>query len=198
MSAPQYLAADYLAALQALMPRGRVWPRDSASVQAQTLSGFTPIYERQNGRANALLVDAFPVSTIELLPEWEETLGLPDPCAGASPTIAARRAQVIARIEAAGGQSAAYFIAFALSLGYVITITEFVPARAGLARAGQPLNGAAWASAWQVNAALHTVVKAQVGVAQAGEPLAYWNNTVLECELRAVMPAHTVLIFSYT
>lgn len=198
MTAPFYLAADYLAALQALMPRGRVWPRDPDAVQTQALSGLTPVYERQNARSNQLLVDAFPASTIELLPEWEETLGLPDPCAGASPTIAARRAQVVARIEARGGQSAAYFISFALALGYVITITEFVPARIGLARAGQPLNGPAWAHAWRVNAALHTVVRAQVGISQAGEPLAYWSNAVLECELREVMPAHTILIFSYS
>lgn len=198
MSAPQFVAADYLAALQALLPRGRVWPRDPSTVQASVLTGLTPTYERQNARANQLLVDAFPVSTIELLPEWEESLGLPDPCARASPTIAARRAQVVARLEAQGGQSAAYFIALALSLGYVITITEFSPARVGIARAGQPLNGVDWAHAWQVNAALHTVVRAQVGVSQAGEPLAYWNNAVLECELRAVMPAHTVVIFSYT
>lgn len=198
MSAPLYSAADYLAALQALMPRGRVWPRDTDAVQTRALSGLAPSYARQNARSNQLLVDAFPATTFELLPEWEETLGLPDPCAGPSPTIYARRAQVVARIQALGGQSVAYFIAYALALGYVVTVTEFVPARIGLARAGQPLNGDAWAHAWQINASLHTVVRAQVGIAVAGEPLAYWSNSVLECQLREVMPAHTVLIFSYT
>lgn len=198
MSAPQYSAADYLAALQALLPRGRVWPRDADAVQTQALSGLTPTYARQNARANQLLVDAFPLSTIELLPEWEETLGLPDPCAGMSPTVYARRAQVAARFQAKGGQSAAHFIAMAAALGYSVTITQFVPARVGQARVGQPLYGAAWAHAWQINAALHTVVRSRVGVATVGEPLAYWSNAVLECELREVMPAHTVLIFSYT
>ncbi|KWT89364.1 MULTISPECIES: putative phage tail protein [unclassified Variovorax] len=198
MGAPFFSAADYLAALQALLPRGRVWPRDADAVQTKALIGLAPTYERQNARSNQLLIDAFPASTIELLPEWEETLGLPDPCAGPSPTIAARRAQVVARITSLGGQSVPYFIAYALALGYVITITEFIPARVGIARAGDPLRGVDWAHAWQVNASLHTVVRARVGISQAGEPLAYWNNTVLECELREVMPAHTVLIFSYT
>jgi uncharacterized protein YmfQ (DUF2313 family) len=50
------------------------------------LSGFTPAFERLTARANNLLIDAFPGSTYELLPEWEATLGLPDPCAGEAPT----------------------------------------------------------------------------------------------------------------
>lgn len=198
MSAPQYSAADYLAALQSLMPRGRVWPRDGAATLTKALAGLTPVYERQNARANQLLVDAFPASTLELLPEWEETLGLPDPCAGVSPSVAQRRAQVVARLIAVGGQSAPYYIAYALALGYVITIKNFVPARAGILRAGDPLNGPAWAHAWQVNAPLNTIRRMQAGTGRAGDALATWGNAVLECALREVMPAHTVLIFSYS
>lgn len=198
MSAPQYSAADYLAALQSLMPRGKVWPRDGAATLTKVLAGLTPVYERQNARANQLLVDAFPASTLELLPEWEETLGLPDPCAGVSPSVAQRRAQVVARLIAVGGQSAPYYIAYALALGYVITIKNFVPARAGILRAGDPLNGPAWAHAWQVNAPLNTVRRMQAGTGRAGDALATWGNAVLECALREVMPAHTVLIFSYS
>jgi uncharacterized protein YmfQ (DUF2313 family) len=179
------------------MPRGRVWPRDGDTVQSQLLAALTQVYERQNLRANQLLVDAFPVSALELLTEWESTLGLPDPCAGEAPTIAARRAQVVARIMAQGGQSAAYFIAFALALGYTITITQFAPARVGMLRAGMPVCGPDWAHAWQVNSQLNTVQRAQAGVLCAGEPLAYWSNSVLECELNAVKPAHTTLIFAY-
>lgn len=198
MAAPLYLAADYLAALQALMPRGRVWPRDGAAVMTKVLAGLTPAYERQNARSNNLLVDAFPTTTIELLPEWEETLGLPDPCAGIAPSIDARRAQVIARIKATGGQSVAYFIAYALALGYVITVTQFIPARAGILSASDPVNGDDWAHAWQVNAPLNTVSYAYAGTMSAGDALAYWSNAVLECELGEIKPAHTILIFSYT
>lgn len=198
MSAPQYSAADYLAALQSLMPRGPVWPRDGDATLTKLLAGLTPIYERQNARSNQLLVDAFPASTLELLPEWEETLGLPDPCAGLSPSVAQRRAQVVARLIAVGGQSAPYYIAYALALGYVITIKNFASARAGMLRAGDPLRGPAWAHAWQVNAPINTVQRMQVGAGRAGDALATWGNAVLECALREVMPSHTVLIFSYT
>ncbi|MDR5857247.1 DUF2313 domain-containing protein [Caballeronia sp. LZ062] len=197
MLAPNFKAADFLSAMQALLPRGRVWPRDPDTVQAKVLSGLAPSYERQTARANYLLVDAFPPTTYELLPEWEATLGLPDPCAGTAPTIPARRAQVIARLTALGGASIPQLTAFAASLGYTVTITQYTQARAGMLKAGQPVNGYDWNFAWKITAPLNTIVRAVAGGMAAGDPLASWGNKVLECEIRAVMPAHTIPIFAY-
>jgi uncharacterized protein YmfQ (DUF2313 family) len=198
MLAPFFKAADFLAAMQALLPRGRVWPRDPDAVQTKVLSGLAPCYERQTARANYLLVDGFPKTTVELLPEWEETLGLPDPCAGVAPTIAARQAQVLARFAGVGGQTPAYYIAYAALLGYTITITQYAPARVGQSRVGQPLNGSAWAFAWKINAPLNTIVRSTIGVSRAGDPLASWGNAVLQCEISEIVPAHTIPIFAYS
>jgi uncharacterized protein YmfQ (DUF2313 family) len=195
MLAPNYTAADFLKALQGLMPRGRVWPRDPDAVQTQVLSGLAPSYARATARANYLLVDAFPATTYELLPEWESTLGLPDPCAGVAPTIAQRQAQVLARFVGVGGPTIQSLTAFAANLGYTVTINQFVEARAGQLHAGDPCNGTAWSYAWQINA---TVTIALAGAMAAGDPLASWGNAVLECEMKAVMPAHTIPIFSYS
>jgi len=197
MLAPNFKAADFLVAMQALLPRGRVWPRDPDTVQAKVLSGLAPSYERQTARANYLLVDSFPATTYELLPEWEATLGLPDPCAGVAPTVPARRAQVVARLTNLGGASIPYLIGFAASLGYTVTITQYTQARAGMLRAGQPCCGYDWNFAWKITAPLNTVVRAAAGSMAAGDPLASWGNRVLECEFRAVMPAHTIPIFAY-
>jgi uncharacterized protein YmfQ (DUF2313 family) len=198
MLAPLFKAADFLTAMQALLPRGRVWPRDPETVQTKVLSGLAPCYERQTARANYLLVDGFPKTTVELLPEWEETLGLPDPCAGVAPTVAARQAQVLARFSGIGGQTPAYYIAYAALLGYTITITQYAPARVGQSRVGQPLNGLAWAFAWKINAPLNTIVRSTIGVSRAGDPLASWGNAVLQCEISEIVPAHTVPIFAYS
>jgi uncharacterized protein YmfQ (DUF2313 family) len=198
MAAPNYSAADYLSAMQALMPRGRVWPKDSDATQTQMLSGLVQVYARNTARANNLLVDAFPASTEELLPEWEATLGLPDPCAGLSPTIQQRQAQVLARFTAAGGQSAAYYISLAATLGYVITITQFAPFRFGQSTFGTPLYGVAWAFAWQVNAPTFSINQFKFGVDVFGEPFSYWSNNVLQCELQRFAPAHTYLLFKYS
>lgn len=195
-SAPNYQAADFLAALQACMPRGRVWPKDVDAVQTQTLAGCATPFATHSARANNLLVDAFPASPEELLPEWEQTLGLPDPCAGEAPTIQLRKAQVLARFTAVGGQSAAYFISLAATLGYEITITQFAPFRFGDVF-GTPMYGVAWAFAWQVNAPTFSVHKFEFGVDTFGEPFSYWNNNVLQCELQRYAPAHTYLLFNY-
>ena len=196
MLAPELTAADFLAALQSLLPRGRVWPRDSAAVQTKTLAGCAPTYARLTDRANNLITDSFPASTYELLPEWEASLGLPDPCAGEAPTVQQRRAQVISRLTATGGQSIAYFTAVAAALGYAITITQFVPSRFGRAF-GRSFGGVAWAFAWQVNAPTFTVSSLQFG-GSFGSPFATWGNNVLQCELETYAPAHTTVLFSYS
>ncbi|PTT96391.1 hypothetical protein DBR45_44030 [Pseudomonas sp. HMWF031] len=95
------------------------------------------------------------------------------------------------------GQSAPFFIAMAKALGYDITITVFRPARAGLARAGDPLNGGDWDFTWRVNAPEVTVIPAVTGVAGAGDPLAAWGNKTLECRLSQLKPAESILLFGY-
>ncbi|SIT43655.1 conserved hypothetical protein [Paraburkholderia piptadeniae] len=197
MLAPILTDADFLTVLQALMPRGRVWPRDADAVQTKTLAGCAPTFTRLTARANQLLVDGFPASTYELLPEWESSLGLPDPCAGAAPTIAQRQQQVVARFANSGGQSIEYFIEFAANLGYAITIEQYTQARAGILKAGDPCCGYDWNFAWKITAPLNTVIRAVAGAMAAGDPLAAWGNAVLECEVNAVKPAHTIPIFAY-
>jgi uncharacterized protein YmfQ (DUF2313 family) len=186
-----------LAALQSLMPRGRVWPRDPDAVMTQALSGLATPFAQQATRANYLLVDAFPSTTEELLPEWEETLGLPDPCAGPQPTIAARQAQVLARFAGLGGQSPAYFIGYAANLGYTVTITQYTPFRMGQQTMGCQLGGPEWAFTWAINAPLVTQIPFRVGHSAMGDALETWGNAVLQCELNEIKPAHTILQFIY-
>jgi uncharacterized protein YmfQ (DUF2313 family) len=198
MSAPSYVVADYEATLAKLAPTGRAWPPDAATVVQQSLAALAPTPFRAYQRATNLLTDAFPSTADELLPEWEASLGLPDPCAGESPTIALRQAQVTARFTAGGGQSIAYFVNFAKTLGYDITITQFSPFRVGVSTVGTPLYGEAWAFAWQVNAPQFTISYFGVSISAVGEPLATWGNTVLQCELQRLAPAHTTVIFNYS
>lgn len=199
MPAPNWTRSDFLAAFIRCLPRGRAWPAGDAgeSVQGQALATLMPTYERQTARANYLLVDSFPATTDELLPEWQYTLGLPDPCAGPAPTLEQQQAQVVARFTGRGGQSIAYFVNFAASLGYQITITQFAPSRFGQPF-GLPMNGEAWAYAWRVNAPSITTRAFAFGNAGFGEPFTTWGNLVLECELQRLKPAHTTLMFSYS
>ena len=192
-----YTAADYRDAFLRCLPTGPIWPRDPDAVPSQVAGALFNCYAASGRAATALLVDAFPATADGLLPEWESTLGLPDPCAGPEPTLQQRRAQVVARLTDNGGASIPYLIAFARMLGFAITITQFAPARAGLFRAGQPAMGNAWAFTWQVNAGATTSTFFRAGASAAGEPLQAFGNAVLQCELERLAPAHTVVLFSY-
>ncbi|WP_433693201.1 YmfQ family protein [Paraburkholderia phenoliruptrix] len=197
MAAPNFTANDFANAIHGLMPRGLVWPKDAAAVQAQLIAGLAPTWERHTQSNNNLLADAFPETAYELLPEWESTLGLPDPCAGVAPTIQQRRNQVVARLTNSGGQSIQYFVDFAAQLGYAITVEQFSQARAGILKAGDPCCGHDWNFAWKVIGPPSTVVRAVAGGMAAGDPLTAFGNAVLECEIRALMPAHTIVLFAY-
>lgn len=139
----------------------------------------------------------FP-DTGEALSDWERVLALPDPCLlGVSQSVGQRVQAAVSKLQGRGGQSKAFFIALAKSLGYEITITTFRPARAGIARAGDPINGGDWSFTWRVNAPAVTISHARAGVAGAGDPLTTWGNKALECRLSQMKPAESILLFGY-
>ncbi len=184
-------------ALQSLLPRGAVWPRDPDATQTQTLLGLTQANARLSARANDLLSESNPATTVELLPEWESTLGLPDPEIGQLPTIQSRRAAVVSKISNSGGQSAAYFINQAAQLGYSITINNNAPFRVGQSNVGQPLGLTDWFFTWSINTPSNAIHRFSVGQSAVGEPLNYWSNLLLATEMNEISPAHTILNFNY-
>lgn len=132
------------------------------------------------------------------LDDWERLLGLPDPCVADAAQSHAQRVQaVLSKLQSRGGQSKAFFIRLAKTLGYDITITTFRPAHAGQASAGDPINGGDWAFTWRINAPSVTVSHACVGISAAGDPLASWGNKSLECRLSQMKPAESILLFGY-
>lgn len=177
---PRYVADDYAVAALGLMPRGRIWPQEPGSVQESVRKAIGKTFERSDGAASMLLDSSLPGQLTPLLPEWEATLGLPDPCAGSSPTFAQRCNQVRGRFVNAGGQSRQHFIEFAAALGFAISITNYAPCRAGISTAGSPVCGDEVAFVWGVT----------IDAVTGDLPVA-----VLKCELEAVQPAEGTLIF---
>jgi uncharacterized protein YmfQ (DUF2313 family) len=193
-----YSAQEYALQFQRLLPRGRVWHRGLGMVEDADIEVLMPTWSRLQSRLNDLIAEIFPCSTLELLPEWEASLGLPDPCTGPLPTLQQRVAAVCAKFSARGGQSKNYYIAVAKALGFTITITEFAPFRAGINRTGQPLYGEDWAYTWRINASANTIIYFQTGLSTTSERLREWGNQLLECVMEAIKPAHTVLQFGYS
>jgi uncharacterized protein YmfQ (DUF2313 family) len=196
MGAPTFTRKEFAHALAALLPRGPAWAQnDEESTQYKTCAGLSRVYVRNTNRAAKLLVDAFPATSVELLPEWEATLGLPDPCSGPAPTIAARQQQVVAKLVGLGVANAQAIVEYLEALGYTVTITQFTPWSVDMP-VDYPMYGLEWAHAWQINAPLETITYFTV-LSGVDEPLSAFGNEVLECIAEAIAQAHTVVIFNY-
>lgn len=197
MFAPLYTVTDYLWQFQRLLPRGRIWHRGWGTVQAEDIITLLPQTVRLNQRAIDVLRETFPCSTNELLPEWEATLGLPDPCTGTLPTIQQRQAAVCAKFTARGGQSAQYFIDLAAAAGTPIAITTFRPFYASEGRVDEPLYDEQWAYVWLVSmSTIAAIVSFRVDESTVDEPLRAFGDDAIQCLLESLKPAHTQIIFA--
>jgi uncharacterized protein YmfQ (DUF2313 family) len=122
---------DYAAQFEAHLPSGAAWPRVAESVSAQWAKGLTQEFGRVGDRAAQLLLEMDPRTTTELLPDWERVTGLPAPGPEGLPvTIEGRRAAVVARLLARGGDgpSVPFLTDVIASLGYAredISIRRF-------------------------------------------------------------------------
>ncbi len=191
-------ALAYRAQLQALLPTGAAWPRDDDAWWTAVLDAFAISLARVAARSQALLDEADPRSTFEMLSDWERCAGLPDVCAGQPDTLQERRSSLVSRVTSRGGQTAAYFVLLAESIGYTVTVQEFFQPRCGSARCGNDrLMEDGWAYTWHVLAPETTEVRARSGVSACGERLLNFGNQRLECILLRHKPAHTFLRFVY-
>lgn len=189
-------AGAYLRQLNALLPRGDGLSREPTSVLYKLLTALADELGRFDDRMEQLKREWDPSLTLEMLPDWERVLGLPDVCITEDQTVDQRRDAVVAKLTLLGGQSRAFFISLAASLGYTITITEFDPFVSGGGHSGDPLYDYEWAHTWQVNSAEDTVVYFDCN-SVCSEALASWSNEALECAITDRAPAHTVVNFAY-
>lgn len=180
-----------------LPPRGLAWTRLGGGVFQGFWRALADALASVHARAADLSErEAFPPSSVELLPDWEEVLGLPDPCLGANPSTGARQAAVAARLAATGGQSVPYFEELATNLGGTIAVTEYQPFRLGVDGFGSGLRCPAWAYAWTATLNLGALFKMDLGVSRLGEPFWQYANNPIECEIKRLAPAHTSVSFA--
>lgn len=184
MPTPNFTRTDFANALLGLLPRGRVWPKELTSVQGQAVTGFAPTFERVSDKALALLVDAFPGTTSDLLADWERTLGLPDSCTvPGSQTTEERQQAVAEKISASGGPQRSYYLQLARSLGLQPTINEFQESCVGLTSVGDFLYGDGWPWGWRVS-----LDPAHYGTQPAA---------TLDCRLQLEAPEYTDVVVAY-
>ncbi|TXE27157.1 DUF2313 domain-containing protein [Serratia marcescens] len=147
-------------------------------------------------RAGDVLNGVTPFWAAGLLADWERVLALTAPD---SMTYQARRQQVLAKLNATGGLSRAYFINLAKSMGYDITIDEPEPFRAGVGRAGDHIWIPEIIWVWIVNIqdGQVPIYRFQAGNSLAGERLTTYGLNLIENIFRDLKPAHTEVVFNY-
>jgi len=191
-------AAAYQDALLSLLPQGLPWPRETATVLGQWLGSWADTLARVDTRAADLLDECDPRTTVQRLADWERAYGLPDPCLGALGDDALRRAALLVRVTGQGGQSPAYYLALAAALGFSASITEFDVIHDVTQPVTAALTGTAWAYRWTLHLDVTVPVQHWRVDGRVDTALGSWvGNAALECLLRRLKPAHTLLVISY-
>jgi uncharacterized protein YmfQ (DUF2313 family) len=189
-------ATDYAGQLRALLPAGPAWHDE---LTQKLLDAWAQEFKRLDGRIGDLLNEADPRLAVELLPDWERLLGLPDGCTvGVSLSLDERRRAAWHKLTAQGDQSRAYFIGMAEKLGVPgCTITEFRQANCN-SHCNDALYSQADEFVWRVNVPL-AVDNARMGNCNddCNDALQMYTPNLIECPIRARKPAHTEVIFSY-
>lgn len=190
-------ARAYLETLQALLPSGLAWSRSIDAVLTKVLSAFAEEFARVDHRADDLLDEADPRTTLELLEEWERLAGLPDPCVTGDQTIGQRRAALASKLTMQGGQSRAYYITLAEVLGYTdATIDEYRPMTC-VDDCNDALYSVGDRFCWTINLPSDGGVFVMNSESPCDSPLRAWGDEVIECRINQYKPAHTTVIFAY-
>lgn len=190
-------SADYVAELQGLLPPGAL-AREPAANLTRLLSVYAASFARVDALATGLIDEADPRTTVQLLADWERVAGLPDVCVGDEPqSLQERRQWLVSRLTMRGGQSKAWFIALAASLGYAITIDECRPFVCGLSGCGEQLADATAWTVWVVHMPKPPTYYFVTGGSVCGESLGYISTSYVECLFKRYKPAHTTILFTY-
>jgi uncharacterized protein YmfQ (DUF2313 family) len=190
---------DWTRMLLDLLPVGAVWPREPETTLMRFWSAVAIEPTRIQARDCDLLAESYPCGAVELLPDWEAAVGLPNECTELVQwTLAERQALVCAWLAMQGGQSIAYYTWLAALFGYTISIVEHFPDVTGVAQAGCATVGGCpfW---WEVvvEAPTFTFRRPEAGCTAAGEPPCGTGASILECLFNMFKPAHTTVTFRY-
>lgn len=113
-------------ALLQQMPRGRAWPRDPDAHLPKYVHGFAKRLADLELSADDLLREMRPETTVQLLTEWEDYLGLPE-CESTNQSFERRRAAVVEKYHRKGGLQTWQIELIASALGFTVKVSEQWP-----------------------------------------------------------------------
>ena len=184
--------------LQQLLPQGIPWDYEAGSnIDGLILAIQSQLQETQFNLVD-LYNDLMPNSTSgSFLTHWEELVGLPNECsAGIDFTEQQRRDNLLGQLNATGGQSIAYYLDIMANMGYPDnTITEYSVGDVGDDVDGN-VGGTEWNFVWQVNIPSLKIEITTVD-GNVDDSVDSGGDQWLECLMKSIKPAHTVVLFAY-
>jgi uncharacterized protein YmfQ (DUF2313 family) len=193
--APRPTSDEWLAATLDLLPRGIAWSREPGSNIGKLLGIVAD--ERQTNHERALYLletEAFPTTAVGLISEWEQDVGLPDPCKPLPGSIGERWLALADIWFADHPPTPANMVAWAVQAGWNISMREQRDFVAGVSMAGDAVGESDFV--WVVTVLDQARTYFRGGHSASGDPL--WNYpdiSTLECVLRRASPAHTQVYF---
>lgn len=203
------LRPRYVALIKKLFPMGWAWNFGPTFKKLIEALAYEPA--RIEARAQDFIEELDPLTTFEMLDNWERLLGIPDECTPAGEvSLFQRRVRVLQKLTTGGGQSRAFFKLIAAQLGYdadIIDVKNYQDFRAGKGRAGDALTNSTtagggigesgWAYTFQIKAPAALVRYFRAGQGAAGDRLVIFQNDTLECVIRKFAPAHVTVLFNF-
>ena len=195
-----YTAKDYAYQLDELLPRGPIWKRRQGTLLDAFIFALSNELARVSNKAEGILDEADPRTSIELLEEWFNDWGIPSACltALADPNQEQKRRELITKIISSRSLTAEFFKEVAESIGYeceIVTYSAFTVA--------DTVDKALYGTEWNTSYSMGIRVKSQSPTRlfttnwTVDQPLAVWGDSLFECLMRELIPAHVVAIFEY-
>ncbi len=191
---------DYRHQVDALLPRGPLWKPKKGGVVDAVLYALSREAARIDARACAVIEESDPRTSYEELERWFADYGIPSEClaAIADPSLEQMRQELLAKITSNLGLTKAFFESLAGTLGVKAEV-ETYHAYTVNDDMDYLLYSDEWTSAMTLNIVVHggTTIEEFDVTWDVDQPLARWGNSLLECIVRALAPAHVYVIFSY-
>lgn len=191
---------DYAHLVNALLPRGLIWSRKKGGVLDSILFSLSSEAARVDARARALIEESDPRTSVEELERWFADHGIPSECVAAiaDPSLEQMRQELIAKITSNSGLTAKYFEELAGVLGYSAKVTTFEEHHVEH-DVEMPLADEKWIPVFTLGITISNDSGFDEFTTEwdAEQPLARWGNSLLECLIKALAPAHVEVIFIY-
>lgn len=171
---PVHSSEEYRKVLAAISPKGMALPTDPDSNWQHLLKAFGAAFADHDQDLAHTVEQWFPHTTVEFVPEWEKTLGLPDECDTIEDgqTLEERQAAIIRKWQLQNAQTPAFFLKQAQEVGWPdAALIELLPPICGVAECGDEVMAPEAVYVWMIKVEAISIYPAYCGVAECGEHL---------------------------